>query len=62
MLFHMQKIIFSILTITVFIILTSAFSYSQEGYIEEKPQLIPGSDKAVIAQCTDGSTAYTYEN
>jgi len=58
----MQKIIFSTFAITAFIILTSAFSYSQEGYIEEKPQLIPGSDKAVVAQCTDGSTAYTYEN
>jgi hypothetical protein len=57
----MQKIIFSTFDITAFIILTAAFSYSQDSYkLEEK--LIPGSDKAVIAQCTDGSTVYTYGN
>ncbi len=55
----MRKFLFSSVTIAAFILLTSAISYSKEGYL---PKLISGTDKSKLAQCTDGSTVYTYEN
>ena len=57
----MQKIIFSTLTVTAFIALTAVFSYSEESYKLEK-ELIPGTEKAVIIQCTNLSTVYMYKN
>ncbi|MCK5392048.1 MAG: hypothetical protein KAJ31_06440 [Deltaproteobacteria bacterium] len=58
----MQKIIFSTFAVAAFIIVTNAFSYSADGYDQNKLKLIPGSNKAAVAQCTDGSTVYSYEN
>ena len=58
----MQQFIFSALTIAVFIILTAAFSYSEEGYVLDNVELIPGTDKPVIVSCTDLSTVYNYKD
>ncbi len=58
----MRKIIFSTFAIAVFIILSTVFSYSEEGYDQGNFKLIPGSNEAAVAQCTDGSTVYSYED
>jgi hypothetical protein len=58
----MQKIIFSTFAVAAFIIVTNVFSYSADGYDQSKLKLIPGTEKPLITQCTDGSTVYSYES
>lgn len=56
----MKKFISSTLTITIFLVLTSVFAYSETNSGQEN--LIPGSDKAEIIHCGEANTAYIYDD
>lgn len=50
------------LTITFFIVLTTIYSYSTEGYDQDKSKLIPGSGTPVIKHCGDSNKVYIYDD
>jgi len=50
------------LTITFFIVLTTIYSYSSDGYDQDKSKLIPGSNTPVVKHCGDSNTVYIYDD